>query len=295
MAKHSRSWKEKELIELKSFAEKYPVIAVADITGFPANLFQKIRKKLYGKAVIRVSNQRVVKKAFTESNVKNINALTESMQGSVAIIFTEMNPFELFQFLKKNKGKMLARAGMIAEEDIIVPAGDTGLLPGPALSDLKAAGLKARIQGPTIIIPEDTIVTKKGEPVSKPVEGTLQKLGIKPFKVGLNLMHAFESGFIYSKEVLDINIEQTFTDFTVAASKSMNLALNIAYLTKQTIPLLVMKAFHDALNLSVNANILNKETASMILGKVQLQAIALNELIDWAKVPASKSSGEKKE
>lgn len=284
---HSRAWKEKQLTELKDLAEKHPVIAVADLKGFPSDLFQKVRKKLYGKAVIRVSNQRVVKKAFNESKVKGIKTLSENIQGSIAVIFTEMNPFELFQFLKKNKGKLPARIGMIAVDDIVVPAGDTGLPPGPALSDLKAAGLKARIQGPTIMIPEDTVVTRKGEAITKPVEGTLQKLNIKPFKVGLNITTAFESGQLYNKEVLDINVEQTLNDFALAAASSMNLALNISYTTRQTMPLLVSKAFHDALNLSVQANILTKDSIPLVLGKIQAQASAVNALIDWSKVPAT--------
>ncbi|MBI5884876.1 50S ribosomal protein L10 [archaeon] len=283
MTLHNIDWKKQQLSGLVSLAKQYPVIAVADIKSFPSALFQRMRKQLYGKAVIRVSKQRVIKRAFTEANVQGMNSLIDSMNGSLAIIFTEMNPFELFQFLKKNKGKMPAREGMLAEEDIIVPAGDTGIPPGPALSELKAAGLKARIQGPTIMIPEDTVVTHKGQPVTKPVEATLQKLGIKPFKVGLNMTYALEAGQLFGKGILDLDLDKTFNDLSLGAVNAMNFALNISYLSTATTPILISKAFNNALNLSVEAGILNNASTPFVLGKASMQAKALNALVDWSK------------
>ena len=89
-----------------------------------------------------------------------IKDIAEKASKSVAVIFTEMTPFRLYAFLKKNKGKAAAKEGQLAPNDIIVPAGDTGLPPGPALSDLKGAGLQVKIQGPTIEITEDKVVAK---------------------------------------------------------------------------------------------------------------------------------------
>jgi len=96
--------------------------------------------------------------------------------------------------IKKNKGSSSAKAGMLAQDDIVIPAGDTGLPPGPALSDLKQAGLKTKIQGPTISIAEDKLVAKKGEAISAGVANALGKLNIKPIKIGLNLVACYEHG-----------------------------------------------------------------------------------------------------
>ena len=43
--------------------------------------------------------------------------------------------------------KTYAIVGDIAPVDIIVPAGDTGIPPGPAIGTLTKAGIKASIQG----------------------------------------------------------------------------------------------------------------------------------------------------
>lgn len=289
MTRHTNEWKKKEAAELKQLIDSHPVIAVADITGFPANLFQDIRKLLHDKAVIKVSKTRVILNALKESKLKE-SKLLEEVKGSVAVIFTQMNPFELYALIKKNKGRTPAKPGAIAPDDIIVPAGDTGLPPGPALSDLKGAGLKVRIQGSSIFISEDKTVCRKGEEISKVVSGTLQKLNIKPIKVGLNVIAVYEKGEIFRAEVLDIDSDKVFSDFQEAYRNSLNLALNIYYTNEDTIKLFLSKAYRDSLSVALNAEIFNEETISKLLAKANLQAASLKSK---AKEPEAKE--EKKE
>lgn len=295
MKTHTSAWKKEQLTEIKRLAEKYPIIAVADLTGFPANLFQDLRKKLQGKAEVKVSKMRVIKKALEETKLKE-TPLMEKIQGNIAIVFTEMNPFELFAFLKKNKGSASAKAGAIAPEDIIIPAGDTGLPPGPALSDLKNAGLKVKVEGSTIAITEDCVVTKKGEAVTPAVAGTLSKLDIKPIKVGLNLVAAVENQELFLPEVLDIDIEKVFQNFSNAYRNSLALSLEIGYFTAVSTPLLIAKAFREAKALALEADIFTKETVGLVLAKAEAQAKALKERLPEApEAPPAEAKEEKKE
>ncbi len=270
---HTRKWNEKQLTEIKQLIDKYDVIAVADISKFPSALFAQIRKRLHGKGVVKVSKSRVIKKALAE-NPKTAK-LAELAVENIAIIFTNLNPFELFGFIKKNKGKVPAKSGAIAEDDIVIPAGDTGLPPGPALSDLKGAGLKVAVQGASIAIMEDKVVTKKGEPVSAAVAGTLAKLNIRPFKVGMKINSVLESGQIYTAEILNIDTEQVFIQFTDAHKNAFNLAVNAEVFNNATRELLVQRAFRNTKALAIEGNIINSATAGEILAKVQAQAGAI--------------------
>lgn len=245
MKRHTSKWKQGQLAELKKLVAKYPVIAVADINSFPANLFAEIRKKLQGKAVVKVSKVRLVQMALETQKEKSV--LKEFAQKSVAVIFTEMNPFELYGFVKKNRGKIGAKAGAIAQDNIVIPAMDTGLPPGPALSDLKAAGLNVRIQGATIHVMDDKVVVKAGEAVNKAVSGTLSKLGIKPIKAGLNIVAAFEKGLVYKKDSMDIDTEKLFNDFRQAYLGSLAVAIATQHFTKETVEILLKKAAVEAL------------------------------------------------
>ena len=291
MKSHTLKWKKQQLAEIKDLLNSYPVIAVADLERFPANLFAQLRKKLYPNAVVRVSKARVVQKAIEESRLKGAG-LTENVKGSVGIIFSKMNPFELYGFIKKNKGAAFAKEGQLAPEDITVPAGDTGLPPGPALSDLKAAGLNVRPMGATIHVVEDKVVTKKGQPITKPVASTLSKLNIKPIKIAMRVSAALEKGLIYKADVLDIDLDQVFNDFVVAHTQAFNLAFNIAYLTVQTTPLLIGKAAREARALALEAGIFTAETTPLLLAKASAQAGALKGLV---KEPAAAAEASKAE
>ncbi len=277
MTSHNRKWKEDKLSAIQALIREYPVIAVADINMFPASLFQALRKKMHGKSVIVVSKTRVLRRAL-ESNRKTAE-LAPYATKNCAAIFTKMNPFELFGFLKKNKGKMPAKIGAIAEEDIIVPAGDTGLPPGPALSDLKGAGLKVGVQGSTIAIMEEKIVTKAGQEITAPVAGTLSKLNIKPFKVGMKLVAALEADNVFKSSVLDIDIDKIFLDFIDAQRKAFNLAFNAAIPNSATTELLLAKAFLNAKAVSIEGKILNSTTINELLAKADLQAKGLKSMV----------------
>mgnify|MGYP001567572057 CR=1 FL=1 len=297
MRTHTRKWKEESLVELRKLITKYPTIAVADLSMFPASLFQAIRKKISAKGTIRVTKVRVLRMALKEAKGKEV--LADYTVKSCAVIFTTMNPFELFAFLKKNKGSISAKEGDLAPEDIMVPAGDTGLPPGPALSDLKAAGLKVTVQGSTIAVVEDKIVTKKGEPVSKPVAGTLSKLDIKPIKVGLRLIASLENGQIFEAKVLDIDTDKIFLEFVDAHRKAFNLAYNAEYFTKPVTELLLQKAFREAKAVAIEGEIFEPDVMPDILAKAERQAKALKGAMPEAPTAsataATEAAEEKKE
>jgi len=293
MTSHTRKWKEAQLGELQKLADKYPVIAVASLTNFPGALAKELRKKLQGKAVIKVSKTRIIEKAFKLSKTET-KELEGQLKGSVAVIFTEMNPFELYAFLKRNKVNMPGKAGIIAQEDIIIPAGDTGLPPGPALSDLKAAGLKTIMQGPTISIAADKVVTKKGKAITEGVAGALSKLGIKPVKVGLNVKACLEKGQIFLASVLDIDADTVMQQFMEAHRNAFTLAVETGYFTKETVEFLIGKAFRQAKSVALEANLLTSATVAEVLAKANAQAVALKEKVP-DKAPEEKpSKGEEK-
>ena len=290
MTFHSRKWKEAQAAELKELANKYPVIAVASLENFPGALAKDLRKKLQGKAVIKVSKTRIVLRALKDSKA-DLKGLEEHISGNIAVIFSELNPFELYAFLKRNSVSMPAKAGVVAPDDILVPAGDTGLPPGPALSDLKAAGLKTVMQGPTISIAEDKVVSKKGETISGAIAGALSKLGIKPVKVRLSVKACIEKGQVFLGEVLNIDVDKVRQDFTVGARNALSLAVETAYFTKETAELLVSKGFKNAKAIALEANILNSTTVGSVLAKANAQAVALKGKVKEA--PAEEKKEEK--
>ena len=247
MTSHTKKWKADKRTEIAKLAKSHKVIAVVTLEKLPANIVSVLRKKLAGKAELRVAKTRVVQKAFAEAGVDS-KKLDPYISKSVLVIFSKINPFELFSLVKKNKGSTAAKEGDMADNDILVQAGDTGLPPGPALSTLKAAGLEVKVAGATIAISKDKVVAKKGEPIRKEVADVLGKLNIKPIKVGMKIIGVLDmtENMYYSADALDVDEEELFNKFVLAHQQAMNLAVNAEIFGDVATELIVVKAEREA-------------------------------------------------
>lgn len=245
MKSHNLQWKKNDSAEMKKLASKYKVVAIADLSMFPANLFQKVRKSLGSDAVVKVSKASVIRRALQEANV-DASKLVDHVNGSVGIIFTDLDPFMLSSVLRKNRGALAAKPGMTAEFDIVVPEGDTGLPPGPALTDLKAAGLNVQLKGPSIKLVGSTVIAKKGSVISEPVANALSKLNIRPFKAGLRILSASADHQLFDGSVLDIDPDETNARFQKGFMHALNLSVFTGYFNSKSTPLLIAKAVRAA-------------------------------------------------
>lgn len=271
--KISEKERKKEIVSrLAEKIKKAKVIAIADIHNLPDKHLQAIKKKLRGKAEFLVVKNSLIKRAFEEAN--KAKELASQMTGPTSIILTDMEPFQFYKSVKKSKGKAAAKPGQIAPYDIVVPAGETTLPPGPILSELKQAGIQAQIQGGKVVIVKDSTVAKVGEKITDAAAKTLQKLGIEPFEIGMNIVAVWEN-LLYPKSVLDVDEEKLMEQLKMANSYAFNLSFNIAYPTKENIKLLIQKAFLDSKNLAINANIYEKDVIDLLLSKARAQANAL--------------------
>jgi large subunit ribosomal protein L10 len=250
MTSHAKKWKSKKREELAILAKEYPVIAIATLDKLPASIVSVLRKKLKGNAELRVAKTRVVQKAFAESKT-DTSKIDSLVAKSILVIFSKKNPFELFSFVKKNKGSAAAKENDIADADILIQAGDTGLPPGPALSTLKGAGLEVKVAGPTISISKDKIVAKKGEAIKKEVAEVLGKLNIKPMKVGMKIIGVLDKNenMFYDESVLDVDEEELFNKLVLAYQQAMNLSVNAEIFEPESTEAIVMKAEREAKSL----------------------------------------------
>ena len=259
--------KKKEVEKLEKILDKKDIIGIIDLEKLPSSQFQAIKKKLRGTAEIKVTRSLYIKKALEKVRDEKKKKLIDYVKGPVGLVFTEENPFKLYNFLKKNRSKAYAKPGQIAEKDIIVPAGETSLPVGPALSELKIAGVNCKIDKGKIVVAKDSTIIKKGEKVTEQAAAALSKLGIKPMDIGIALKAVYEDGVIYTPDVLDINEEEFMNTLQNAYMSAVNLSINAGYPTKQTIKLMIANAYSKARNLAINANIMTKETTDLILAK----------------------------
>ncbi|MCD6465912.1 50S ribosomal protein L10 [Candidatus Bathyarchaeota archaeon] len=262
--------------EIKSLLKEYRVLGIASLHKVRAAQLQEIRKKLADVAHIKVYKNRLVERALKEfGNMKGLEKLKEFIQGSNAYIFTNYNPFKLALLLEKSKVKAPARAGDVAPEDIVVPAGNTGLPPGPIISQLNALGIPTRIESGSVWVSKDTVVAKKGTVINENLASILSKLGIKPLELGLSLKAVYDDGMVITGEELMLNLDEYKETIGEAHAQALNLAINAAYPMPETIEILLQKAMFEARNLAINANVFLPEVLPEIIQRAYFEALAL--------------------
>ena len=275
---HVADWKKEKVAELEELTNNNEIIGIVNLADIPAPQLQTMRKTLGDQAILKMSRKNFIKIALANSN-KNVEGLADYLEGQPAMVFTEMNPFKLFKILEDSKTEAPAKAGSIAPADIVVPAGDTSFPPGPILGELQQAGIPAKIDKGSIVVQEDATVVKEGEPVPKQVADILTKLEIYPMEVGMNLLAVCEGDTIYTADVLKIDEEETLQTIATAYQNAINLSVNAGIVNSESAPILIQKAATEAMNLAINANILTSETTDKILSKAYAQMLAVASLL----------------
>jgi len=271
--------KAQQVEEIKKLLSQYKVVGIASLEKVRAAQLQELKQKLQKEVYMRVFKNTLVKRAIEELEDPKLKKLEEYLTGANIFLFTNMNPFKLSLLLEKNKVKAVAKAGDKAVSDIIVPAGNTGLPPGPVISQFSAVGIPTRIESGSVWINKDTLVCKKGEVISLQLANILSKLGIKAVEIGLTLKVVYDDGQIITEEDLAIDLDEIRKSIEEAQSYAFNLSINAAIPMPENISLLLQKAQQEAYALAVNAAVPTKETIEDLLRKAYAEALALSQKI----------------
>ena len=239
---HVSPAKKETVKELVSLIKGKKTILIASIKNIPTSQFQEIAKKLRGKAVVKVPKKNLMFRALEDSGDEHVRKIEDQIKDNVAILFSDIDCFELAAELVKNKTPAKAKAGQEAPEDIEIPAGPTELIPGPAISELGALGIQIQIDKGKISIKEPKIVAKKGTKISSGAADVMSKLDIKPFSISLIPLAGYDA--TEKKLYLNIKIdrEKTLEDLKKAFGKALPFAVGIGYVCKDTIGFIIQKA-----------------------------------------------------
>lgn len=262
--------------QLLEIPKKYKVIALVKINKVRASQILPLRKALKGEVEFVCVKDRVAQKALEKSDIPGIKEISKELTGQCIFIFTNMSPFKLNVLLAKNKIMMAARGGDIASVDIIVPAKNTGIAPGPMLTEFKEAGIPTKIDQGTIWIQKDTTPVKKGEIINEKLAALLGKLDIKPVEAGISLYTALEEGLKYSAEEMVVDVEKIRNAFAQFHQEAVSLSIEAAYITAENINQILGKAAQSARSLSIESGFMTDETKEQILQKGHSQAKALS-------------------
>jgi len=270
-------------------------VALLDVRNLPDRLLQAARKQLRGNGTkFLMSKNSVLKRALDASGEEGRRIAEIMKTPSVVVISQDLSPYEIFRHFKLNKQKVAAKPGQVAESDIIVPAGETDLPPGPALSELKLAGINARIAGGKIAVAKDSPVAKKGERISGNVCKALQKLNILPFTAGISMVAGVRDSTLYMAEVLDIDEKRLFDDLVSSCAQCYNCSVNCIYPTEMNAPHLLSGSLMQAVGLVKESGAYSDAHISLVLAPAMRMQDALQAKVGdlpGGSAPAEASGG----
>ncbi len=280
--------KKEKVLAVSKVSGKYPVVALLNIRNLPDRILQSSKKKLRANSEFAVAKNSVLTRSLEQTGR---GELAKHLDFPTAIVFTSLTPYSLYKFFKDNKTKVAAKPGQIAPFDIIVPEGETDLVPGPALSELKGAGINAQIKAGKIIIAKDSVVSKKGAKITDSVCKALQKLNILPFEAMVHLVAAYDGKFTYTASTLDIDEQTLHSDLLYCLSQAFNVSFNASFPTSQNIEALLSNGISQGRNLAINGQLYSEASTDIILTQAVLLGNALSSKVgDLGSKPAASAA-----
>ncbi|NAY82077.1 MAG: 50S ribosomal protein L10 [Thaumarchaeota archaeon] len=269
--------KKKELMEkIKKNLESHKNVAVVNLYKLRSIQIGELRKKLKGQVVFLGVKNKIAEKALKSTKYEK---LSEFIKGQSLLMFFDMDPFELNIVLEKNQVYLPAKAGDIATDDIIVPAGNTGLQAGPVLSEFKELKIPTRIETGSVFVTKDTIVAKKGEVINEKLASLLSKLGIKPIRSGLSIKAAYFDGLVIKGEDLKIDVEAYKNNVIESYQKAFKLAYALELPYPEILSLVIADRYNKAKRVAVKAGVYTDETIKDIIVDRESKASVIRSLI----------------
>jgi large subunit ribosomal protein L10 len=266
--------------EMMKLPKEYRALAISNLNKVRGSQLMQLRKKFRGDIKLRAVKNKVVLRAFEKiGDVPRLPEFSNRLEGQCLLLFTNTNPFRLNLLFDKSKIFLPAKGGDIAPTEIIVYAGNTGITPGPVLSEFKEANVPTKIDQGSIWVVKDTRVARPGDQISQKLASLLSKLGVKPIEAGISVTCALADGLLFTEQDLRIDLDTFVKDVAKGAFDGLNLAIVCGYLTPETVGPLILQAGHEALNLSVSVGYITDETVKSILSSAHAQSLSVSNIL----------------
>jgi len=279
--------------KLENLLDEYPQIIIVECDNVSSNQMQKIRQVLRGKAVLLMGKKTMMRKAIRQHVHQNpkVEHLLSHLYGNIGFVFTKDDLVEVRNLVTSLKVGAPAKAGTVAPNDVVVPAGPTGLEPTQT-SFLQALNIGTKISKGQIEILAATTLIHAGEKVGQSEATLLSKLNIRPFSYGLVPRVVYDDGLVYESKVLDMSLDDVRGVVAKGVSNIAAIGLQIGYPTIASVPHSIMNGFKNLVSIAIGTEYTFKQAEDMkdmILHPEKFAAAAA------AAAPAAAPAEEKKE
>jgi len=248
-SKKTKSRKEVLAEELEQHFANYTKLFVVGVDNVTSNQLHEIRKSLRGEAVIYCGKNtqiRRVLRVLEDQGQEQLEKIRAVCRLNIALVFTNSDLKTMCDKITENKMPAPAKAGAVAQTDVIIPAGPTSLEP-TMTSFLQALNISSKISKGNIEILNETHLLHKGEKVDASSAALLAKLEIMPFAYGLEVLYVYDNGSIFEPAVLAISADDIIGRFKNGAKNVAAVSIELGKPCVASVPYSLLLAFQNLL------------------------------------------------
>ncbi len=269
----TRTEKERFVKESTKALKSYKTVGVIRLNGIPDRLLQRSRNSMSGTVKLIIGRKTLLKRVL-ESDA-NAARLIGLLDGTSAIVLSNAEPFELYREFSSNTLKLRAKPNQLAPKEITIHSGETTLQPGQAVTELKQAGIDVQIQKGKVVISKDKVI-KTGELITTRLSKALGTLGITPFSATIEPFAILSGKLLLTKEVLSLTPEKLSAKIAKAFNEALQLSLAANIVNNFTIRRMLEKGYMYAMHLGVEYSIYDSGIIEKLIEKAALQGKGLN-------------------
>merc|ERR1711868_311789 len=258
------TWKANYFTRLAELLEEYPKCFIVGADNVGSKQMQEIRIALRGKAVVLMGKNTMMRKVIRGQVEKNpeLEKLLPHIKMNVGFVFTNEELTVVRDLLLANKKAAPAKAGAIAPVDVTIPAQNTGMGPEKT-SFFQALSIPTKITKGTIEIIQDVHIIKKEDKVGASEATLLNMLKISPFTYGLIIQKVYDSGSVFSPEILDITDDDIKDMFMSGVRNVAAVCLQVGYPTMASAPHSIANGMKNLLAVAAVTEITFKEAEQL--------------------------------
>jgi large subunit ribosomal protein LP0 len=248
------TWKANYFAKLKKFLAEFKKIIIVEADNVGSKQLQNIRLMLRGRAEILMGKNTMMRRCILQTENEEWMKLLPFIKGNVGFIITNEDLAALRKEVEAVKVAAPARVGAIALDNVVIPAGPTGM-DAQKTTFFQALNISTKIARGCIEILNDVHLLQAGTRVGPSEAALLNMLGMSPFSYGLIASQIYDDGSIYAATVLDITEEQILGHFFAGVANVASVSLAISYPNKASVVHMVANGYKNVLAVAVETDI----------------------------------------
>lgn len=254
----------------------HKTLMIIDAERVRTGLLNEMRDEFFGRIVFRYVKPSILRRALESKGDQSLKELAgKHVKGSIILALSDDDPFKIAREFRSRAVQLPAKTGDVASDDIVVEPGNTGLPPGPVISELNEAGIPTRIETGSVWVTKRSTVARVGDHISTRLAAALSKLGLKPIKSYLRPKCAWYDGAVIEGKILETSLEEVTGQLRSSWSAAISLAVAAKIFVKESVTLLFGRAATEARGLALATSFITPDSVTSLVAEARLEADAL--------------------